>query len=107
MSSARQEIQSILYNPKFHHRFHNSPPPVPMLRWTNPFTSPLTHFFKIHFNIIVSSTSRSSKWSFSLRSPNQDPACTSPVSHTCHKLRLSHYSRLYQPNNNWWSGQIM
>jgi hypothetical protein len=39
---------------------------------------------KIHFNIITPSTPRSSMWSHSLRSPYQNPACTIPVSHTCH-----------------------
>jgi len=79
-SSARQEIQRLLWNPKFHHRFHNSPPPVPMLSWTNIFTSPSSHFFKIHFNIIVSSTPSFSKWSLSLHAPLQSHICvTSPA----------------------------
>jgi hypothetical protein len=44
---------------------------------------------KIYFNIILPSMPRSSKWSLSLRSPHQNPACTCPVSHACHMLRPS------------------
>ena len=51
-----------------------------------------SHFFKIYFIIViiiiivvvvvvvVPSRPRSSKWSFCLRSPNQNPVCTTPVS---------------------------
>jgi hypothetical protein len=35
-SSASAEIPSLLYNPKAHYLFHNSPPPVPILSHMNP-----------------------------------------------------------------------
>jgi hypothetical protein len=44
---------------------------------------PPSHFLKIHFNIIVSFTPRSSKWCFSLRFSHQTPVCTSPLPRIC------------------------
>jgi hypothetical protein len=48
----------------------------------------------------------SSKWSFSLRFPHQNPVDTSPLPHKCYMFCLS-YSQFYQPKNIWWAVQII
>jgi hypothetical protein len=41
----------------------------------------------------------------SIRSPHQNPVCTSPVPHTCYMPRPSHASWFYHPTNIGWAGQ--
>jgi hypothetical protein len=69
--SASQEISRILWNTKFNYSVHKIPQPVRILLQINP------DFLKVHRNIILQSTSASSKWPLSLRLPHQNPVCTS------------------------------
>jgi hypothetical protein len=66
-SLAGQGIVRSLWNPKAHYRVNNSPSLVPVLSHTTPVRPFASYLYKIHFNIILPSTPRSSKCSVSFR----------------------------------------
>ena len=78
------------------------------LSWTRSIQSmPPSYSLKIYINIIIPSTSGSSKWAFCSTFPHQNPVYTSPLHHTRYMSRPSHSSRFYHPNNIWWAVQII
>jgi hypothetical protein len=75
------------------------------LSWTRSVYA-ASHCLKIHFDIILPSALRSSKWSLSLMFSHQNPVHTSPLPHTCYLPRPSH-SSWFDQLNIWWGVQII
>ena len=69
-------------NPTVQCRILNSPPLAPVLSHLNLVNAFSPHSFQIQFNSILTSTPRSSKWSFSFSCPHQNYVRISLLTHT-------------------------
>jgi hypothetical protein len=77
--SACQKYPAFLWNPKVNHRVHESPPLDPILSQLNPVCPIDSYLPKVHLNVILPPTPRSSQWSLAFGPPNQNPVNTSPL----------------------------
>jgi hypothetical protein len=87
LQSLKKSPPHVLWNPEFHYSVHKSPPLGPILSQMHIVRTIPSHFSKIHFNIIFSSTLRSSKWSIPFRFQATKIPCAvliSPLRATCH-----------------------
>ena len=105
----RQSTNSLHFmKPKSSLPHSQQPVTVPVLSQISPVCAPPSHLMKIHFNTIPPpSMDRSSKFSLSFMSPDQNPVCTSPLPHTYYMLCPSHHSVCEHPKNIWWTVQII
>ena len=74
--------------------------PYPELYQSSP--RPYTLFQENQSYVNFPSTLRSSKWSFSLRFPHQNPVCTTPLTQTWQMSCPPHHSWCDHPNYIWW-----
>jgi hypothetical protein len=72
------------------------------LTWASSISvhTPTSHFLKIHFHIILPSTSGSPQWSLSLRFPHQSPVHASPLPLPSYIPRPSHSSPFIKLSQN-------
>jgi hypothetical protein len=69
--SAGQEFYHLSCNPNIYYSVQNILPLGPLLSHMSPFHAFISYFLKARFNVILSSTSRSHKWSLSLGFPTK------------------------------------
>jgi len=94
-SSSSQDIPHILSSLEVNYGIHKRPTLAHILSQNNPIHASPPHVLRIHFYIISLPTPRSSKWSFSLKSPYQNHVYTSavPICATCsvHIIKQNNY----------------
>ena len=71
-STASQEIPCTFWNQKVHYHGHKSTPTVDILSQINSIHTIPSYFFKIHFNIILPSMPRYSKWPLCFNFPHKN-----------------------------------
>jgi hypothetical protein len=106
-SLASQSTAHVLWRPKDHYSGTNSRPLIPILSQINPLNAPPPNFLKVRFNIILSSTSRSTEWSHSSSFPHQNPPRTSLHPCMCYMTHPYHSPWLSCSKSIWWGVPIV
>lgn len=89
-----------------HHRLHNSPTHVTVLKQINSVNVFTSCLIKIYFNRTLPSTPGSSIRLLSFTMPHQNPDCISFLPQACCMPRLSHCPRSDNTNNIWREVQL-
>jgi hypothetical protein len=97
-----KKCPAFLWNPKVHYRVHTSPPLDPVPIQLNPVCPIDPCLPKVHLNVILPPTPRSSQWSLAFAPPNQNPINTSPLPCACHMSRPPHPPWFNHRNNIRW-----
>jgi len=98
-----QEIHSLLWKKKCSLPCSQQPITRPFRHSYELSPCATSQFFKIHFNIVQPSTSRSSKWPFWLMLPIKNPSRTSRLPSTCHMRNIGPSYWYDHPNNISWA----
>jgi hypothetical protein len=88
---ASQEFPQLLWNPKIYYHVQKSLSSVPILCQMNLIHTSKSYVPKIHFNIVLSSMPRSSKWSLPFRLSNQNFVRISHLAHASFDMLHSSY----------------
>jgi hypothetical protein len=96
--SGSQDTPRLLWNPKLHYSVYNSPPVAYILRQIHSVHTFPPCFPKIHSNIILPFTPKSSEWSSPFRFSDQTCVCISHLSDACYVSFPPHHSWFDHPN---------
>jgi len=95
-SSTSTEIRRILWKPKEHYGIQYHLPPVSILRQNNSIHASPFHLYKIHFNIILPSIPKSSKYSLSSGVSTKVCLNLSCLPYTgCHRRNGPNFDRVF------------
>jgi hypothetical protein len=102
-----KKFAAFLWHPNLYYRVNKRLPLDPILSQRNPVNTIDSYLPKVHLNVIISPTHRSSQWSLPFGPPNHNPVNTYPLPHACHISRPPQPPWFNQPKNIQWRTQAV